>query len=287
MKQTALSFAIAALFASGGHAAELASSRTVLPPPVASPPAWGGLYLGVNAGYLAPNLASRLQSGPYYAAAMPFAALAMGQAQFANAGGAVGGAQAGFNWRLYRNFILGIEADIQGLSRGGGPGALSTLGAVVTSQNAAAVVSTSIGVSGALDYLGTARGRLGWLATPTLLVYATGGVAFGKTHANMTIVQNDGTAFPGLGDALFSGGLAGWTAGGGVEWMFWPNWSAKAEYLHYDLGVTRLLAALSPAGLVAPYIGVQSRTDFAGDLGRLGLNYHFSFRGGGPVLGPR
>jgi len=28
----------------------------------------------------------------------------------------------------------------------------------------------------------------------------------------------------------------GWTAGAGVEWMFNPKWSVKAEYLYYNLG---------------------------------------------------
>jgi outer membrane immunogenic protein len=28
----------------------------------------------------------------------------------------------------------------------------------------------------------------------------------------------------------------GWTAGGGLEWLFLPSWSFKVEYLYYDLG---------------------------------------------------
>ena len=28
----------------------------------------------------------------------------------------------------------------------------------------------------------------------------------------------------------------GWTAGAGAEWAFTRNWTAKIEYLHYDLG---------------------------------------------------
>jgi len=39
---------------------------------------------------------------------------------------------------------------------------------------------------------------------------------------------------PGAGQ--FSNTQVGWTAGGGVEWMFMPNWSFKAEALYYDLG---------------------------------------------------
>jgi outer membrane immunogenic protein len=34
----------------------------------------------------------------------------------------------------------------------------------------------------------------------------------------------------------FSETRAGWTLGGGLEWMFAPHWTHKAEYLYYDLG---------------------------------------------------
>ena len=33
----------------------------------------------------------------------------------------------------------------------------------------------------------------------------------------------------------FSNTNTGWTAGGGVEWLFAPHWSAKVEYLYVDL----------------------------------------------------
>ena len=71
------------------------------------------------------------------------------------------------------------------------------------------------------------RGRVGYLITPTLLIYGTGGFAYGQVSA--------------FG---FNTTPTGWTAGGGVEWMFAPHWSAKAEYLYVDLsnmsGIWRL-----------------------------------------------
>jgi hypothetical protein len=51
--------------------------------------------------------------------------------------------------------------------------------------------------------------------------------------------QSDGnTGFTGSGTGGdgFAELVTGWTAGGGVEWMFTQNWSVKVEYLHYDLG---------------------------------------------------
>jgi len=58
------------------------------------------------------------------------------------------------------------------------------------------------------------RGRAGF--TPTLLVYGTAGFAY-------------------AGSWFFNNIGAGWTAGGGLEWMFAPNWSAKVEYLYAQL----------------------------------------------------
>ena len=77
--------------------------------------------------------------------------------------------------------------------------------------------------------------------------------------------------------------MVGWTAGGGAEWMFMPNWSVKAEYLYYDLGKTS-------GSVVNPYYGIdaasglngmESITNFSsrvsGNIVRAGANYHFNF----------
>jgi outer membrane immunogenic protein len=71
---------------------------------------------------------------------------------------------------------------------------------------------------------------------------------------------------------------AGWTAGGGVEMQLGPRWTAKAEYLYYDLG-----SVSYGQNLAANLLGVgplwiasaQSTAKFNGDIVRLGLNYKF------------
>jgi outer membrane immunogenic protein len=70
---------------------------------------------------------------------------------------------------------------------------------------------------------------------------------------------------------------AGPVVGAGVEWAFYTNWSAKAEYLHYDLGTStdpvvpggRVLSLVS-AGTVQP---LSNNFRDAGDIVRFGLNY--------------
>jgi outer membrane immunogenic protein len=59
----------------------------------------------------------------------------------------------------------------------------------------------------------------------------------------------------------------GWTAGGGLEYGFNRNWSAKLEYLHIDLGTATFMGATSKTNTLNVPV-----TD---DLVRAGVNYHW------------
>ena len=72
------------------------------------------------------------------------------------------------------------------------------------------------------NWLATARGRFGY-AADRVLFYATAGGAFANVKTNFNGVDTTHTQ-------------SGWTAGGGVEWAFADNWTAKVEYLFVDLG---------------------------------------------------
>jgi outer membrane immunogenic protein len=71
---------------------------------------------------------------------------------------------------------------------------------------------------------------LGWLFAPTALVYATGGLALAHLDATDSLVNLDNPAETNT--VAGSETRAVWTVGGGVEWMFAPQWSVKAEYLY-------------------------------------------------------
>ena len=137
------------------------------------------------------------------------------------------------------------------------------------------------------------RGRLGWLFTPTLLVYGTGGLAYGGVNTSFSIAQFTSNVLlrPGFGAGSFADTRVGWTAGGGIEWMFWPNWSAKVEYLYYDLGTVSYSGLVAPllqggaAGAPNPLFAnfYQTRARFDGNIVRAGVNYHFNW-GAPPVV---
>jgi outer membrane immunogenic protein len=296
MKKIVLYAAAMALTAGSAFAADLPSYKAPPPPPPPPPPLWTGFYVGLNAGGTWSN-SQNTSIGNFPAVIGPLdatgavtasAALSSSGILPTSTSGFIGGGQIGYNWQFYNSFVAGIEADIQGVasgnSRGNGFGAAPVPGA----PGFASV--SFLSASKSLDYLGTVRGRLGWLFTPTLLVYGTGGLAYGGVTSNVShfqlFVPFPTGVNPSFGAGSFSDTRVGWTAGGGLEWMFLPNWSAKVEYLYYDLG--RVSYAAGPAVLSIPgaVFGAnfgQVSTRFNGNIVRAGLNYHFNW-GASPVV---
>lgn len=102
------------------------------------------------------------------------------------------------------------------------------------------------------DFLGSVRGRLGVLITPTALLYGTGGLGIGHLSLN---------GLGGNAGINFDDTHVGWVAGGGLEWMVAENWTAKVEYLHYGFTVKD---------------GSFGSANYDVDAVRVGLNYRFS-----------
>ncbi len=192
--------------------------------------------------------------------------------------GIIAGAQLGYDRRLSERYVAGLEADLAGLGVGNSSKA-SWQGSPLTYLQAGRNQ----------HYLGTVRGRLGYLATPDILVYATGGAAIGECDLNATYFA------PTLPTPLYLGGSwlgyvdmrLGWTAGAGVEWMVSPRWTLKAEYLYYDLG-TANTANAEPLYYVtskpATWSSVGYKGDFSGNVIRVGVNYHLNGAAPEPLL---
>lgn len=108
------------------------------------------------------------------------------------------------------------------------------------------------GSSGGVNVFGTGRARLGYAQGPWM-TYATGGVAW----ANADISS---------GSQSDSQTHTGWTAGGGVEWAFAPQWSAKVEYLYLGLGEKEYNIG-----------GTRADIDLNAHTVKLGVNYRFGY----------
>jgi outer membrane immunogenic protein len=126
---------------------------------------------------------------------------------------------------------------------------------------------------------------------PRVLLYVTGGLAYGEVKADYT------SGIFGTPLALLSTSTtrAGWTVGAGVEGAFWNNWSLKAEYLYVDLGtVSSGALAAATTTVITPNVPLQGFTTVTDTtlaaasslrvrdhIFRVGLNYKFE---PGPVV---
>jgi outer membrane immunogenic protein len=268
MKQNALAGALtAAMIATSALAADLPFRKGVYapPPPPPPPPAmWTGFYAGANlGGGWSANTLNRDNLTPYTDPVAGGLYLRPGSSNGgSNAGGVVGGGQIGANWEFRQTIVVGAEADFQGTSmRSGGNAAWAVYPSPTTPGGFLAPLAPSGNIGVALNWFGTVRGRAGFLVTPTFLVYGTGGFAYGEVQGQFSGYSNVRT---------------GWTAGGGLEWLFCPNWSAKAEYLFVDLD------SGGTTGAFGQNWGYRRHPQF--NIVRAGVNYHINWGGDGALI---
>ena len=230
--------------------------------PVASPVApysWTGFYIGANVGYGWSDADFGITpTGAWVTTAPASIPSIVATNKTLRSNGVVAGGQVGYNHQIGR-MVVGIENDFAYYNAqttfGGGP-VLTTLITRYTQQ-------------ASQTWLATARGRLG-LAFDRWLVYGTGGLAVSKWNVVMNMTS--------LGaDAAFSSDktVAGWTAGGGVEFAINRNWSAKAEYLYADFGrVTGSSVFPSPPN--GPNFTHDHSVRLVTQVARAGINYKFA-----------
>jgi outer membrane immunogenic protein len=314
MKKAVLSVMVLALAGGSAFGADRKSRKDeALPPlpplpslPSANTPMWTGFYVGLNAGGAWSNN-NTLNSGTTIAyqgagsADVYSAALLSGARPSVSVGGFIGGGQVGYNWQapvLSDAVVLGLEADIQGVAGASGNQSHWNVNnnAGLSYNNAVPYgIATNVQGSGSLGWLGTVRGRLGYLIMPTLMLYGSGGLAYGGYAGNLRLTQNwmdisgAGLNFLNFGASAYSNTMVGYAAGGGAEWMFMTNWSAKVEYLYYDLGAATGLLVNNAYGVdnATGVNAVESITRYSkritGNIVRAGVNYHFNW-GSTPVI---
>jgi outer membrane immunogenic protein len=273
MKRLAL--AVSVLLVSSVSA--LAADMAVKAPPIVAPVySWTGFYVGANVGGAwgdsDPTTATVFSPTGYFATSSVPAIATAGQ-QHINSSNVTGGLTAGYNWQANR-FLLGVEADINYFGFRGS----ATSGAVYP---CCAPTAFTINSSVSSDWLATIRGRIGILATPNLLLYATGGAAIAEVKANFVFTDTFATA---LETGAIRDTRLGWTVGAGGEYAFGNGWSVKAEYLYVDLGRSTVtstnLTAFGPPVIPFPTNVFTHSANITANIGRVGVNYKF----GGPVV---
>jgi outer membrane immunogenic protein len=280
-----------------GAMAALASLATTqaadLRAPVSRAPAmnWTGWYVGASAGYGWSNShvdpftgvafcntdLGGCTNGPAFANAQ---ALSVPPALFTHPTGALLGGHLGYNYQ-WDSFVAGVETDISWTNiNGSNTQSGAQLVADPIFVNTTSISATALAEQH-LRFFGTLRARLGYLPADTLLLFVTGGLAYGQVQTTTSVNEVIlGGCFcspitPSVGSLTTT--KAGWTAGFGLEYAFSRPWSFKAEYLYFSFGgmtyAQTPLTLANGAGVPFTAVSVGTNTSFAASVIRLGLNY--------------
>jgi outer membrane immunogenic protein len=259
MKKLLIGSAMSLVMVAGASAADLRATN------------WTGFYVGGNAGYTWSASNTLTNTGTDTAGFGLGGALADGaipSQESLKSNGFIGGLQAGYN-RQAGKWVYGVEADIQWAN------AKDSFATTLSTFTFADPILTT--ASRQLDWLGTVRGRLGLTVTPTMLLYGTGGLAYGRRETSLGVFDQLASP-PALATGTSVKTSIGWTIGAGVEYAVAAHWSAKVEYLYYDLGSNDVTIDYPYSTNLGPITDNSTLTAHSRDNGSIvrgGLNYKF------------
>jgi outer membrane immunogenic protein len=251
MKATLLAGAALSLLAISASAADVGVPPVAAPfawgvPPIAPPFAWTGCYGGgqVGGGWGQKNVTD---TTGILAPITGFTSVNL------DTSGYMLGGQIGCDYQFASNWVLGIEG-----AAAGGKIAAST-GIALPSG----IPGDTASFKEKTDLLTSATGRVGY-AWDRWLLYAKGGVAWaGDKYSAVGVFQGTPYDLEGLETRV------GWTAGAGIEWVFWGDWSVKVEYDYYGLGSRSVTFIDATTGNVGPETIKQNI-----QVIKFGLNFH-------------
>jgi outer membrane immunogenic protein len=204
---------------------------------------WSGGYVGVNIG----GAWSSHSVTEYDASGFAFSNTSYKDS------GIIGGGQGGYNWLVYPNWLVGLEADLSG----------SGISTDVSGCSATGCATSHVKAESFL----TVRGRVGY-AVNNWLFYGTGGWAWVDSSVERVITASTAPGLVGA-STTSAGWNSGWVAGAGVEWAFAQRWTAKVEYLHIELSDVARDFAYSGFPTASRRNVSQNDTD----LVRVGVNF--------------
>jgi outer membrane immunogenic protein len=270
MKKLLLASVAIATLTGSAFAADLPTKKAP-PAPPAPAPIWTGFYAGLNFGG-----GWNTNTGPNSVAYpdLVYGGITTKKNNSDGFGGVIGGLQVGYNYEMKigngMGALIGAEADFQGTGMVGGQAPryallpnINTTDTTRANNNGFGFVPGINNSQKSVPWFGTVRGRIGLTVWPSLLVYGTGGFAYADVQ------RNNGGSFGGINNNAMQ---TGWTAGGGLEWMFMQNLSAKVEYLY---------TAVS-GGNQNTYFNYGYGLNNVNNITRwntirAGVNYHFNF----------
>jgi outer membrane immunogenic protein len=246
-----------------------------------APFSWTGFYVGgeVGAKWADTTWTTTAFTGPFLGEAVDASSLRNFDPVGVRAGG-----YFGYNWQFAPHWVTGIEADIawadKTVTTAGIPGcALPVANSCVGSTGLTASAGPGVDLSSVtMGSDASLRARLGFLVTPQVLLYGTGGVAWQELKDSATCQHSvaDPLCFAVSGNpfatATNSTVRTGWTVGGGVETVLYGNWLLRGEYRFADFGTWNNTLNLSvPGGPNTVQLNLKAVTNTTS----VGLAYKF------------
>jgi outer membrane immunogenic protein len=223
-------------------AASAADIQTKAPvykaPPAAIVHSWSGFYVGGAVGYRSvdadANLTRVLTNGiediPAFCGTIGGC-----RGEAFDSSGFKGGVYAGYNWQFAPRWVVGIEGDWMWVDHE------KSITGIFFPTNFPGSFGASLNPNDSFtvktEWDASIRGRLGFLITPSIMAFATGGATWLKletTSVCISVCVGAGGLLPGT--VSISDTVLGWTVGGGIEAMLSPNWLIRGEYRYADYG---------------------------------------------------
>jgi outer membrane immunogenic protein len=259
-KQLLLSVSFVALaVATPVIAADMPVKAPVYKAPVEAVYNWTGWYAGGNIGYGWGNGDANYTDPGFAIVGLPTSISGSEKLD-----GIIGGVQIGYNWQANNTWVLGLEADFQG----SGEKASNNFSASYSDFEGGTINQNQ---ETKILWFGTVRARAGVLVTPTLLLYGTGGLAYGRISTSGTVTDTGCT--PACSWSFGNSATnVGWTLGAGIEGAIpsTRDWTWKIEYLYMDLGSVSGTGHETDFG--SNYSWSAKVTD---NIVRVGVNYRF------------
>ena len=263
----------AVMMSSGASAADLPVKAPAMALPAFN---WTGFYAGVNLGggwYNGGNIGGESN----VASILPPGNIVRFPTPGSNSAGVTVGGLAGYNYQIGK-WVVGAETDINYIdikSRRAGSDTVCCFGSFGGLLTATETLTVNAGSQ--VDWFGTARGRLGFVPTERLLLYATGGVAYGGVQTSFSNLNTFAPAI--IAPRLWLGDVSetklGWSAGAGGEVALTEHLTLRAEYLYVDLGTSRVVANFQGTLLPQSLIHYSADRDTKFSVARAALSYKF------------
>ena len=232
-----LAAASALLSAQVALAADLPAKAAPMVP--APPPAftWTGFYIGgqVGGGW-GDHTVTHVDASPTFPAGFVQNSI--------NPTGPLGGVYGGYNYQ-WGQFVLGIDGDYSWAD-------LTDRG----SDHSPLIAGRVASHDDKIKWVATVTGRVGY-AWNNAMLFAKGGGAWAGFDSSSQVINAAGTP---INFTSNSQTLDGWVVGGGLEYGFLPNWTAKFEYDYIAFNTTNYNASVTNVATGAVISEARSAT---------------------------